>query len=188
MRRFLWIVPVIALFAVGGIGLFRVRPAAEIGQPPADFSLRSVTDPDRTITLADQLGTRPVVLNFWASWCEPCKDEAPEFRAAALAFEDEVTFLGVSTLDGRGPASRFMEAYDVPFDSVTDPPPGRAAKRFGVTGVPETIFIDRDGRVVGRYIGAFTGDQLEGLVRRLLDLAPGDALDITGRGESRPVP
>jgi cytochrome c biogenesis protein CcmG/thiol:disulfide interchange protein DsbE len=186
MRRWLLLVPVVAFFVAAGVALFTTRPAADIGKPVATFDLPSVTDAGRKISLADLVGSQPVVLNFWASWCEPCKAEAPEFKRAATRF-GRVTFLGVNILDGPGPARRFMSKAGIPFSSVSDTR-GVTAKRFGVTGVPETIFVDREGNVAGRYIGAFRRGELEDLVAELAGLRAGEVLDITGRGETRPVP
>lgn len=186
-RRFFLLVPVVLVFVVAGVALFRVRPGAELGGPVADFTLPSVRDPDRTIRLSEHVGRRPVVLNFWASWCEPCKEEAPEFRRVAIRYADDVTFLGVSILDGPGPAGRFMEEAEIPYESVSDVR-GVTAKRFGMTGVPETVFVDREGLVVGRYIGALERGQLADLVERLVALEPGERLEVTGRGRSQPVP
>lgn len=185
MRRMLWLVPVVAVFVVGGIGLFRARPAAELGRPAPDISLPAL-DGEGTIRL-DGLRGKPVVVNFWASWCDPCEDEAPEFRRAADEFGGDVHFLGVTMLDGNEAAQRFVARYEIPYDSVRDTR-GVVAKRYGVTGVPETAFIDADGNLVGSYVGAFEGDQLEDVVRDLIELRPGELLELTGRGETRPVP
>jgi cytochrome c biogenesis protein CcmG/thiol:disulfide interchange protein DsbE len=185
MRRMLWLLPVVAVFVVGGIGLFRARPNAELGRPAPDITLPAL-DGDGDIRLAGFRG-KPVVVNFWASWCDPCEDEAPEFMRAARAFGDDVHFLGVTMLDGRQPALEFVKRFDIPYPSVRDTR-GIVAKRYGVTGVPETAFIDADGNLVGKYIGAFTGKQLERAVRDLIDLRPGELLTLIGRGETKPFP
>ena len=181
----LWLVPVVAVFVVGGIGLFRARPAAEFGKAAPDITLPAL-DGHGDIHLAAFRG-KPVVINFWASWCEPCKAEAPEFARAARELGSQVNFLGITMLDGRDPAVDFVKRYRIPYPSARDTR-GVVAKRYGVTGVPETAFIDADGRLVGKYIGAFTKGQLERVVRDLIDLRPGELLKLTGRGETRPVP
>jgi cytochrome c biogenesis protein CcmG, thiol:disulfide interchange protein DsbE len=181
----LWLVPVLAVFVVGGIGLFRARPQAELGRPAPAFGLPAL-DGDGDIALAGLRG-KPVVLNFWASWCGPCKDEAPEFARTAKRHADDVHFLGVTMLDSVTPARAFVDTYGIGYPSVRDAR-GVVAKRYGVTGVPETAFIDAQGRLVGSYIGAFTKGQLERAVRDLLELEPGEVLKLTGRGETRPVP
>jgi cytochrome c biogenesis protein CcmG, thiol:disulfide interchange protein DsbE len=185
MRRMLWLVPVVAVFVVGGIGLFRARPQAELGRPAPEITLPAL-DGGGNIRLAGLRG-KPVVVNFWASWCEPCKEEAPEFRSAAREFGDDVHFLGITMLDANTAARGFVERYEIPYPSALDAR-GVVAKRYGVTGVPETAFIDADGKLVGRYIGAFTGDQLSDAVEDLVDLRRGELLQLTGRGETRPVP
>lgn len=156
------------------------------GAPEApQFTLERL-DGAGELSLASLRG-KTVVLNFWASWCEPCKQEAPEFKRAAEAFGDRVTFLGVDMLDGPGPAARFMKSAKIPYPSVSDVR-GVTSKRYGITGVPETIFIDRDGIVAGRYIGALRRGELMRLVEDLLELRRGELLEISGRGETRPVP
>jgi cytochrome c biogenesis protein CcmG, thiol:disulfide interchange protein DsbE len=185
LRRALWLVPVVALFVVGGVGLFRVRPNAQLGQTAPTFELPKLRG-DGHIALEDLRG-KPLVVNFWASWCDPCKDEAPEFARTAERMRGKVRFLGVTMLDGRDEALSFVKRYGIGFESVRDTR-GVIAKRFGVTGVPETAFIDARGRLVGTYIGAFTKGQLARAVRDLVDLEPGELLRIAGRGETRPVP
>lgn len=185
MRRMLWLVPVVAMFVVGGIGLFRARPTADLGRPAPAFRLPSLVG-EGSIELADLRG-KPAVINFWASWCTPCKDEADEFARTARRFEDDVRFLGITMLDGETNARKFISEYEIPYESAQDTR-GVVAKRYGVTGVPETMFVDADGRLVGRYIGAFTEGQLEAAVKRFVELEPGDLLTLTGRGETRPVP
>lgn len=183
MRRWFWLVPVVAVLALGGLALFRARPQAELGGPAPRFELPLLEGGGR-LSLDDLRG-KPVVLNFWASWCAPCRDEAPELARVARKVRD-VTFVGMNILDGRDEALAYTRRYDVPYRSVRDV---RAviAKRFGVTGAPETVFIDARGDIVGTFIGAFTG-QLEGLVRDLAELVPGQHLRITDRGQAQPVP
>ena len=169
-----------------GVGLFRARPSAVLGKPAPGFSLPDLRSPGRTISLAGLRG-RPVVVNFWASWCDPCRAEAPELVEVWEAHREDVTFLGINILDGRDEALDFLKEYGVGYQTARDAS-GRVAKQYGVTGIPETVFIDGRGNVVGKFIGSFAPGQLEPLVSSLVALPPGDTLDITGRGETRPVP
>lgn len=185
MRRALWLVPVIVLFAVGGVGLFRARPPAQLGKVAPAFSLPSLHDPNRFIAVR-RLSGRPLVMNFWASWCDPCKQEAPFLAAAAKAHPD-IKFLGVQILDGRNEGTRYERRYGVPYESVRDAR-GGVAKTYGVTGVPETVFIDASGDVVGKYIGALDRKTLDSILHDLTTLPRGRLLRIEGSGETRPVP
>jgi cytochrome c biogenesis protein CcmG/thiol:disulfide interchange protein DsbE len=177
---------VVILFGVGGVALFRARPEAALGKPAPTFALPDLAHPARRIALGDLKG-KPVVINFWASWCEPCKQEAPELARTARKLGPHVTFLGVQILDGRDEGLAYVKKYKIPYRNVRDAR-GLVAKKFEVTGAPETVFIDREGNVVGKYIGAFTRGQLERFVRALTQLRANEVLNITGRGETRPVP
>jgi cytochrome c biogenesis protein CcmG/thiol:disulfide interchange protein DsbE len=147
---------VVALAAVAGLlGLlvWRVthRPTAPaIGGPAPAFSLRRV-DAAGKLDLASLRG-KPVVLNFWASWCVPCKGEATMLEQAWQQYRKQgVVFVGVDYHDVTSDARRFLAHHDVTYPSVQDGS-GNIADRYGVSGVPETYFIDRRGRLVGTHI------------------------------------
>ena len=110
-----------------------------------------------------------VVLNFWASDCVPCKEEQAMLNAAAQRWASSgVVFLGVDEVDLRGPAKAYMKHYRVSYPSVYDGT-GTLAGKFGVTGTPETFFIDRRGRVVPPHIIARTERaELDAGIRRAL--------------------
>jgi cytochrome c biogenesis protein CcmG, thiol:disulfide interchange protein DsbE len=100
----------------------------------------------------ESLRGRPVVLNFWASWCNPCKDEAPLLEEASKRWAGKVAFVGVDVKDFRGDARKFLERYGVTYPNVYDGK-GSTIGRYGVTGYPETYFIDADGKVRFRIAG-----------------------------------
>ena len=102
----------------------------------------------------------PVVLNFWASWCPPCRTEAPLLEHSWRgAREHGVLFVGLNMQDVTTDARDFMRAYGVDFLNLRDPP-GDQARRWGVTGLPETFFLSARGSVVGHVIGALSAQQL----------------------------
>ena len=117
-----------------------------------------------------------VVLNFWQSYCPPCTHEAPIVSAAAKRWSGKnVVFIGVDEQDLSGPATKFMKRFDITYPIVSDA--GPLVGHYGVTGYPETFFIDRKGRVVpmpqvgdqvGHIIGAATAGQLDAGIRHAL--------------------
>jgi cytochrome c biogenesis protein CcmG, thiol:disulfide interchange protein DsbE len=124
-------------------------------------------DSGRLDTLLAQLKGTPVVLNIWASWCGPCRDEAPFLSAAARRYGHQVQFLGVDILDQTGPAAQFAKEFHVPYPSVFDPT-GDIRDGFGFLGQPDTIFFDADGTKVKIVSGALTAQLLDDEIHRIL--------------------
>ena len=147
---------VVALAAVAGLlGLLiwrlthQTKPP-KIGGPAPAFSLKRV-DASGTLDLASLRG-KPVVLNFWASWCVPCKGEAKMLEQAWQQYRKQgVVFVGVDYNDVTSDARTFLAHHGVTYPSVQDGS-GNVADRYGVSAVPETYFIDRRGRLVGSHI------------------------------------
>ncbi len=102
----------------------------------------------------------PVVINFWASWCGPCRSEIPRFTAAAARLHGKVAFLGVDIQDVTSDARAFLPRYHVNYVSVRDGSDGTYAD-YGLTGVPETYFVDARGRVVRHVPGVVSEAQLD---------------------------
>ena len=130
--------------------------------PPApDFDFE-LLDGSGELRLSSFEGRKVVVLNFWASWCLPCKDEASILQAGWERWGDRgVLFVGVDAQDFKSDARRFIERYETTYPHVYD---GRGSTlgRFGVTGFPETYFVDRRGRLVGERVqGPVTAEQLD---------------------------
>jgi cytochrome c biogenesis protein CcmG, thiol:disulfide interchange protein DsbE len=114
---------------------------------------------DGRLALSELRG-HPVVINFWASWCIPCREEAPILGASARAHAGEVAFLGIDVQDLRADALGFLREFAVPFVSVRDRS-NKAIDDYGLTGVPETYYVDRRGRVAAHWPGPVSRDTLE---------------------------
>ena len=127
------------------------------GTAPA-FALSELTDPSATLSLA-RLRGRPVLVNFWASWCVPCRKEAPLLEAAYRRVGGRVAFVGVDTNDTRGAALSFLHEFGVTYPSVYDPH-GTAATAYGLFGLPTTVFVSPGGRILERNVGVLTSGSL----------------------------
>jgi cytochrome c biogenesis protein CcmG/thiol:disulfide interchange protein DsbE len=122
----------------------------KIGGPAPNFSLKRI-DATGKLDLASLRG-KPVVINFWASWCVPCKGEAKLLEQAWNQYRSRgVVFVGVDYHDVASDARTFLSHHGITYPTVQDGS-GMVGDRYGLTGVPETYFVDRKGRLVGSHI------------------------------------
>jgi cytochrome c biogenesis protein CcmG/thiol:disulfide interchange protein DsbE len=109
----------------------------------------------------DELRGIPVVLNFWASWCDPCADESPVLERGWQRWKRrDVLFLGLDMQDLHEDARSFLSELGVTYPSLRDSGK-KTSKRYGATGIPETYFISANGRVVAHVVGAVSAQQLD---------------------------
>jgi len=132
---------------------------------------RSTRDLVTTKLALRSLRGRPVVINFWASWCIPCAHEAPRLAASAKEHEGRVLFLGVDMKDFAPDARKFLRRFDVNYVSVRDGGSG-TYDAYGLTGLPETYFLDASGRIVAHTLGEISAAGLEDGIRQALGRAP----------------
>jgi cytochrome c biogenesis protein CcmG/thiol:disulfide interchange protein DsbE len=161
-----WIIVAVAIsfLIVLGYGL-RTQSGSPIGAPAPDFTL-SLFDGGE-LSLVDQLGS-VVVVNFWASWCVPCRDEAPALERLWQEYGDKgVVFIGVSYKDVTDKATSFIEEFSVTYPNGPDPY-NRISAAYRITGVPETFLVARDGRLVEWWIGPITEAGLRAALEEIL--------------------
>ena len=138
--------------------------SAKVGQAAPDFELTTLDG--KTVKLSDYKG-KPVVLNFWASWCTPCRKEFPEFRSALAQADGKWALVGVNSQDniesdGRSFARDQKATWPNGFDG-----PGAVARGYGVKELPQTFFIDSKGIVRAHLYGGLSADALQEQLARI---------------------
>ncbi len=161
---------VFSLLALLAWGLVNARSGPrEVGQAP-DFTLTGFDG--RAVTLSSLRG-QVVVINFWASWCGPCRDEAEYLESTWRAYQDRnVVFIGVDWADTEREALAYIDEFNITY--INGPDVGtRISQDYNIQGVPETFFVDRTGRLRGVRIGPLVPPELDDRIEELLaDPAP----------------
>lgn len=153
----------IAMGAVVFFGGTRAGSRAErslppsVGSPAADFQLRQLSG--ETIRLSDLRG-KPVVVNFWATWCPPCREEMPLLEATAQRYGDRLVVVGVDYAEDAQTVQAFVDALGITFPIALDSD-GDTAARYYVRSYPATFFIDSGGVLRAQHMGALTGDLMD---------------------------
>jgi len=158
----------VAMFTFGFTTDPKLVPSPLVGKPAPAFGVTQLNGPAR-ISLAELKGT-PVILNFWASWCVACRDEARVLQAAYLKFDREehrVRVIGIAIQDTPEQALAFAKRFGKTYFLGLDTPRGEISLNYGLYGVPETFFIDGEGKIVFKQVGAVTPELIQEQVRRL---------------------
>ena len=154
-------------------------PDATQDEPVADTEEKAPIMPDLPLTRLDGTETtfhavrdgKPSVINYFASWCPPCKQELPHFQKAFDEYGDEVSFIFLDALDGQRETLKTINAFirDFPFTGPVFYDNGEFAMTFQTNSLPTTVFIDKEGRVVKGYLGFVAEDVLYADIAELLN-------------------
>lgn len=166
MKR--WIGPLIVVLVVAllGYGLLNEdsTPKSPLeGKAAPEFTLKSMDG--ETYQLASLKG-KPVVINFWASWCLPCRVEAPVFRNLIDKSGDQVHYLGISFNDNEKNAREFLKEFDLNIPTLLDPQ-SKVAIDYGIGQIPVTLVLDQDGKIVYRHLGEVDQPTMQGVLNKL---------------------
>jgi len=180
-RRLLVLLPLVLFLALAALFFFRLGagdpsrlPSVLIGReaPPTELppvaGLERNGEPVPGIVPADFKGA-VTVLNVWASWCVPCRDEAALLMG--LSGDKRIRLVGINYKDQPDNARRFLGRFGNPFSASGADANGRAAIEWGVYGVPETFIVGRDGKIAYKLVGPLTPENLERLVKPEIEKA-----------------
>ena len=143
-------------------------PSAFIEKPAPEFALPTLLGMDKTVTTADLKGDGPVVLNFWASWCAPCRVEHPELVRLAA---EGVRVVGINYKNDPADARQFLDRLGNPFEAVGVDERGRTGIDFGVAALPETFVLDAEGTIVYKHTGPINPGELDEKIRPAIEAA-----------------
>ena len=137
-----------------------------VNRPAPDFTL--TTFKGKTLSLADFRG-RPIVINFWASWCPPCREEAPLLERTWRAYMNRgVIFIGVDIQDRKEDALNYIREFDITYPNGPDPT-GEIAIDYGVSGLPVTFFVSKKGEIIRRWVGALKRQKLVSSIEEIME-------------------
>ena len=150
----------LVLAAASGTGLATIH----YGAPPPDFAVRT---PQGSEPLSALRG-KPVVINFWASWCPPCTDELPYFERLAQTYGDKVTIVTVDWNEQPDTAAAYLRSHDLHLPVTTDEQ-SLIYKAYSLFEVPDTVVLDSDGNVAYVSVGELSWRELNGAVEKVLN-------------------
>lgn len=161
--------PVVSTVAAVEPSIQDVQFGVEVGQPAPGFTLMSLEGDE--VSLADYQG-QPVLINFWASWCPPCRLEMPDLVAAYEAHQDKgfvILAIDLTFQDSIEDVAMFVEEFDMTFPVLLDQDGTVTNEQYRLLGLPMSVFVNREGIVTRLHIGAMTADQVDDFVNELIE-------------------
>ncbi len=173
MKKLLALLLVLTMVACCGCADKEQQEPEQTESTPAASTMIDFTVYDREgnqVSLSDMAG-KPVVVNFWATWCGPCKSELPAFQQAFETYGDDVVFMMVDMVQGRtetkAGAIEYVDGEGYTFPLYFDEEQ-TAVAAYEIAAVPASFFIDEKGEIVEQHVGAMSYEQLEGFIKELL--------------------
>ncbi len=132
-----------------------------------NFKLEKL-DGSGTVELSD-FKDKPVIVNFWASWCAPCREEMPFLQKSWEKYKDKgLVFIGIDVIDDTASAKEFLDSFNINYINLNDSK-GKTSTKFGVIALPATFFINKNGKIVKQNYGPFLGESGEKLFNKYLE-------------------
>lgn len=150
---------------------FEEKKALEVSNSnlqAADFNLSNFNGENYSLEVLQE---KPLIINFWASWCGPCNNEAPLLVDLYEQYGENIEFYGINTTDGElkiKDAKGFMEKFNINFPVLLDTE-GSVSKEYGVIALPTTYFIDQNGVIVDKILGEASKEELEMKIKKLIN-------------------
>lgn len=151
------------ILGMGFGGVILIRPVSlfasdriEVGYSVPDFKLTSL---DGTTTSLIDFRERPLILNFWASWCEPCREEMPSLQQVYEGLEDRIFIVGINYAESSSHVLSFTHAIGVTFPVLLDSK-GEVAESYRIVGFPTSFFVNSEGKLAADHVGVLTPDML----------------------------
>lgn len=156
----------IAALVLSGLSIFyfqnsspavvQAEVGTETGMEAPDFTLKNMND--KEVSLSDYRGQK-VFLNFWASWCPPCREEMPDMQKLHEEYEEEVTILAVNIGENKSTAANFMMQNGLNFSVLLDTDKS-TAQNYLVRGIPTSYFLNEDGIITNKVVGAVSYEKM----------------------------
>ncbi|MDA8353906.1 MAG: TlpA disulfide reductase family protein [Firmicutes bacterium] len=141
----------------------KTHGAIREGSPAPDFTLKTLQG--EKVSLSDN-GGKPTIINFWASWCGPCREEMPLLQKAYEQYGDQVNFRLINTGDGKITMDDYLKKQDFTFPILRDES-GEVADDYQIINIPQTFIVDEQGQVIKRVMGTLSEEELMNIMKKI---------------------